>query len=106
MNDCVFCNMVARQTPATAVWEDETTLAFMDIGSVNPGHILVVAKPHVENIFEIDAPLARAVFQTDGKTGWRCESGVHSRWGVRLSGEWQIRRPDRIAFSHPYRAAT
>ena len=37
MSDCVFCRIVARQIPATVVHEDEHTLAFMDLGQVNPG---------------------------------------------------------------------
>lgn len=49
------------------VWEDELTLAFMDIGCVNPGHVLVAVKPHVENIFGLDERLSAAVFQTTAK---------------------------------------
>ena len=64
MSDCIFCRIVAGQIPANKVHEDERTLAFMDIGQVNPGHVLVAAKPHVENIFGLDDALAAAVFQT------------------------------------------
>jgi len=61
MSDCVFCRIVARQIPATVVHEDEHTLAFMDLGQVNPGHVLVAVKAHVENVFGLDAPQASAV---------------------------------------------
>lgn len=61
MSDCVFCRIVARQIPATVVHEDEHTLAFMDLGQVNPGHVLVAVKTHVENIFGLEAPQAAAV---------------------------------------------
>jgi len=61
MSDCVFCRIVARQIPATVVHEDEHTLAFMDLGQVNPGHVLVTVKAHVENIFGLGAPQASAV---------------------------------------------
>ncbi len=64
MSDCVFCRIVAGQIPSTRVFEDEQTLAFMDIGQVNPGHVLVAAKPHVENIYGLDDALAAAVFRT------------------------------------------
>ena len=37
MSNCVFCRIVAKEIPATVVHEDEHTLAFMDIGQVNPG---------------------------------------------------------------------
>src|SRR5260221_3127800 len=52
--NCVFCKIVARQIPATVVYEDHDTLAFMDLGQVNPGHVLVAAKEHVENIYGLD----------------------------------------------------
>ena len=64
MNDCVFCKIVAGQIASTKVHEDELTLAFMDIGEVNPGHMLVTVKPHVENIYGLDDALAAAVFRT------------------------------------------
>ena len=64
MNDCVFCKIVDGRIPSIKVHEDGLTLAFMDIGQVNPGHVLVAAKPHIENIFGLDDKLAAAVFQT------------------------------------------
>jgi histidine triad (HIT) family protein len=63
----VFCRIVAGQIPATVLSDDEQTLAFMDIGSVNPGHVLVAAKPHVENIYGVDAWLAAALFQATAR---------------------------------------
>lgn len=64
MADCVFCRIVAKQIPATVVHEDEETLAFMDIGQVNPGHVLVALKAHAESIFALEEARAAAVFRT------------------------------------------
>ena len=61
MSDCVFCKIVAGQIPSTRVYEDEHTLAFMDIGHVNPGHTLVAVKKHAANVFELDGAQAEAV---------------------------------------------
>jgi len=63
MSDCVFCKIVAKQIPATFVHEDEATLAFMDIGQVNPGHVLVACKAHVENVYGLADAQAAAVFR-------------------------------------------
>ncbi len=63
MTDCVFCKIVARQIPATVVHEDEHTLAFMDIGQVNPGHVLVAVKKHADNVYALDDAQAAAVFR-------------------------------------------
>jgi histidine triad (HIT) family protein len=67
MSNCVFCRIVAKEIPATVVHEDEHTLAFMDIGQVNPGHVLVALKKHAENIFALDDAQAAAVFRAAAK---------------------------------------
>ncbi len=64
MSDCVFCRIVAGQIPSTKVHEDEHTLAFMDLGQVNPGHVLVAVKKHAANLFELDDVQAAAVART------------------------------------------
>jgi histidine triad (HIT) family protein len=64
MTDCVFCKIVAKAIPATLVHEDEHTLAFMDIGQVNPGHVLVAVTQHAENIYALDEAQAAGVFRT------------------------------------------
>lgn len=67
MTDCVFCKIIAGQIPSIRVHEDEHTVAFMDIGQVNPGHVLVAVKPHVENIVGLDDTLAGAVFRATAR---------------------------------------
>jgi len=61
MSDCVFCKIVAGQIPSTRVFEDEHTLAFMDLGQVNPGNVLVAVKKHAENLYALDDAQAAAV---------------------------------------------
>jgi histidine triad (HIT) family protein len=67
MSDCVFCKIVARSIPATVVHEDAEALAFMDIGQVNPGHVLVASKAHVENVYGLSEAQAAAVFRAAAK---------------------------------------
>lgn len=64
MENCVFCRIVSGELPASKVFEDELTIAFMDLQSVNPGHMLVAVKPHRANIYELDDELAGAAFRT------------------------------------------
>jgi len=64
MSDCVFCRIVAGQIASTRVYEDERTLAFMDIGQVNAGHVLVTVKAHAENLYALDEEQAAAVQRT------------------------------------------
>jgi histidine triad (HIT) family protein len=55
MPDCIFCKIIRGELPSYKVYEDDTTLAFLDIHPVNPGHALVIPKKHASNIFEISA---------------------------------------------------
>ena len=61
MSDCVFCGIVQRKIAATVVHEDEHTLAFVDIGQVNPGHVLVAVKAHAENLYALEDAQVAAV---------------------------------------------
>lgn len=63
MSPCVFCRIVAREIPATVVHEDEHVLAFMDLGQVNPGHVLVAVKAHADNLYELTDAQAGAVLR-------------------------------------------
>jgi len=62
--ECTFCAIVEGKTPAEVVFEDEETLAFMDINPANPGHTLVIPKRHVRNIYDMDEQTAAAVMRT------------------------------------------
>ncbi len=50
---CVFCKIVAGQIPCFKLFEDDKTLAFMDINPAHDGHCLVVTKDHYPTVFEI-----------------------------------------------------
>lgn len=63
MDDCIFCKIVARELPAEIVYEDENTLAFLDIQPVNKGHTLVIPKKHTVNIFDIDKETMSAIYE-------------------------------------------
>lgn len=52
-NDCLFCKIVVGEIPSEKIYEDEATLAFLDIHPVNRGHTLVIPKIHAENIYDI-----------------------------------------------------
>ena len=62
--DCIFCKLVAGQIPSVKVHEDELSLAFMDLGQVNPGHVLVATKRHAASLLDITPDEAAAVFRT------------------------------------------
>ena len=46
------------------VYEDAQTLAFMDIGQVNPGHVFVASRRHAANLLELTPDEAAAAMRT------------------------------------------
>lgn len=49
-NNCVFCKIVEGELPSCKVYEDNNTLAFMDIGPIIKGHTLVIPKQHYNDV--------------------------------------------------------
>lgn len=102
MTDCLFCKMVEKKIPLTAVFEDDFTLAFRDINPVAPIHILLVPKKHAEDILGMDdqmvvqmsASLKKIVAQENLGKGFRVVANTgalggqtvfHLHWHI-LSG--------------------
>ncbi len=54
MEDTVFAKIIRREIPAHVIFEDEATIAFLDIKPNNKGHTLVVPKKWSRNIFDMD----------------------------------------------------
>lgn len=49
----LFSRIVSGEIPATKVYEDEATLAFMDIGPASRGHMLVICKEEYPDLLSI-----------------------------------------------------
>ena len=63
-SDCLFCKIVAGDIPATRVYEDERTIAFMDINPGSRGHLLVIPRAHAKDLLEIGPEDLAAVAAT------------------------------------------
>ena len=63
MTDCIFCKIAAGEIPCHKVHEDEHHIAFMDMGQVNPGHVIVSLKAHFETILDLDEDQSGAIFK-------------------------------------------
>jgi histidine triad (HIT) family protein len=54
MDTCIFCKIIAKELPSLPVYEDDKTLAFMELTPSSPGHCMVILKAHGNNILEHD----------------------------------------------------
>ena len=50
---CIFCRIAAHELPASIIYEDEHTMAFLELQPITPGHIIVIPKVHAESFREL-----------------------------------------------------
>ena len=79
--DCIFCKIVRRESPASIVYEDDATLAFMDIRPMIRGHTLVIPKSHAAYLEDLSRDSAGPILETAKRiaaalrrSGLRCEA--------------------------------
>ena len=77
---CIFCLIIAGQEPASLVYQDERTLAFMDIRPAVPGHLLVIPRAHSAALAGLDPEDAAHLMRVAQRmaaavraSGLRCE---------------------------------
>jgi histidine triad (HIT) family protein len=58
---CPFCEIVRGTRPASIVWEDELTVAFLDLRQFHAGHTLVIPRQHLRDARELDDPTGAAL---------------------------------------------
>jgi len=63
-NETIFEKIIKGEIPCTKIYEDEHTLAFLDIKPNNLGHTLVIPKEHSANIYEMSEESTKNVFAT------------------------------------------
>ena len=61
MSDCLFCKIIAGEIPSNKVYEDDQCLAFYDIDPQAPTHFLVIPKPHIGSVAEVNEGNAAVV---------------------------------------------
>lgn len=64
MTGCVFCQIVSGAEPASIVWEDDVTIAAVDLRQFHPGHVLVIPRRHLQDVRELDYATGAAVMAT------------------------------------------
>jgi histidine triad (HIT) family protein len=63
-SDNIFAKIIRGEIPAFTVYEDDATLAFMDVMPQSPGHTLVIPKIPAENLFDLELESATAALKT------------------------------------------
>lgn len=66
-NDCIFCRIIDGEIPSFKLYENDTTLSFMDINPASEGHALVIPKEHAADLHAVSESALAAVTQTAKK---------------------------------------
>ena len=74
----IFAKILRGEIPCHKVYEDDKTLAFMDVMPQATGHVLVIPKCEAVELSDLPCEYACAVFKTAQKviTAQRCALGV------------------------------
>lgn len=88
-NECVFCRIISGELDKAIVYEDESTLAIMNLRQSNEGHVLVVPRNHVEQIYDLDEDTASSLASTVCKVA-RAVRRVYKPDGLSI---WQSNGP-------------
>jgi len=83
MEDSIFTKIIKGEIPAYTLYEDELTLAFLDIHPVQPGHALVIPKKQIEFVWDLPAEDYRAVMDVAKKVALHLREAL----GVKYIGE-------------------
>jgi len=77
-DECLFCRIVSGELPATIVYEDENSIAFLDHRPLFPGHTLLVPRQHVETLGELPAKLVGPYFEAAQTLALAVESAMEA----------------------------
>lgn len=86
MEDSIFTKIIRGELPSHKVYEDEKTLAFLDIHPIQPGHTLVIPKVQVDKFYDLDDETYQAVMTTVKKVARQLEAVLQKRVGVLVVG--------------------
>ena len=62
-SDCIFCKIAAGQIPCTKLLEDDLAIAFLDIGPLAEGHVLLIPREHYVTVDQMPPDVAAAVLK-------------------------------------------
>lgn len=76
--DNIFARILRGELPAYRIYEDETTLAFMDIMPRSDGHVLVIPKTPARNILDIESDALASLALAVQKVARGVKSAMHA----------------------------
>jgi len=87
MEDSIFTKIIKGEIPCHKVYEDDKTLAFLDIHPIQPGHTLVIPKKQIDQLWDVPDEDYQAIMATCKKVALRLREVLAvERVGVQVIG--------------------
>ncbi|MDQ2942732.1 MAG: HIT domain-containing protein [Candidatus Dormibacteraeota bacterium] len=66
-DECIFCEILRGDSPASFTYEDDSVVAFMDVQPITRGHMLVVPREHAVLMSDLNETVAMRSFRVARK---------------------------------------
>ena len=76
--NCIFCKIADKKIPSEIVYEDEYSIAFLDIHPQTPGHTLIVPKEHFPWFFDVPETISNYWFAAAQKVARKLKEDYKS----------------------------
>ena len=87
MENCIFCKIVDGKVPCVKIWEDEESLAMLDINPAHQGHTLVIPKKHIDYLFDLNDEEYRRLMSNAKNVAAKIRKGLKSeKVGIIVEG--------------------
>lgn len=87
MNDCIFCQIIAGESPASLCYEDDLVIGLLDIAPVNTGHLMVIPKRHATYLADLDEATGRHMWTVAQRAAAALRAaGARPASGLRCEG--------------------
>lgn len=99
MEETVFDKIVRGEISAHVIYEDDATIAFLDMNPIHKGHTLVVPKMRCRNILDCPTDTVGHVYQVAQKVAQHIKEVLHAD-GVNVHGNNEAAAGQEVMYFH------
>ena len=87
MEDSIFAKIIKGEVPCHKVYEDDKTIAILDINPLNPGHTLVIPKQQIDHLWDCDDELYQYLWSITKRVAQQIQRQINPpRVGTSVEG--------------------
>lgn len=98
--DCIFCRIVAGEIPCRKIYEDENTLAFLDVAPCADGHTMVIPKKHSDALPEMTPEETGKLFEAVNKVSVQMMNKLEKVTGLTIGANTYASAGQTVMHTH------